>query len=125
MTGHCIDNLEDFQKIMGSQVSHQNVQCKLKTLVEGHLAPKPPTSRHISVSLYLTSFKVIEDSASDPQDLMAEYLIRATEEEKLEILSKYQAFVFDLDGTLWKGTQLISGAAEVLDLLRYQVRYHT
>jgi phosphoglycolate phosphatase-like HAD superfamily hydrolase len=52
---------------------------------------------------------------------MAESLFRATEEEKLEILSKYQAFVFDMDGTLWRGTQLIAGAAEVLDLLRYQV----
>ena len=52
---------------------------------------------------------------------MADSLLRATEEEKLEILSRYAAFVFDLDGTLWKGTELIPGASEVLDLLRYQV----
>lgn len=47
-------------------------------------------------------------------------LARATEEEKLAILNKYSVFVFDLDGTLWKGTTLIPGAAEVLELLRYQ-----
>lgn len=52
---------------------------------------------------------------------MSESLLRATEEEKLEILNKYSAFVFDLDGTLWKGTDLVPGAAEVLELLRYQV----
>lgn len=53
---------------------------------------------------------------------MAEALMRATEEEKLELLAKYSAFVFDLDGTLWCGTALVPGAAEVLDLLRYQVK---
>ncbi len=52
---------------------------------------------------------------------MAEALLRATEEEKLELLQKYSAFVFDLDGTLWCGTALVPGASEVLDLLRYQV----
>ena len=52
---------------------------------------------------------------------MSESLLRATEEEKLEILQKYSAFVFDLDGTLWKGTDLVPGASEVLELLRYQV----
>ena len=53
---------------------------------------------------------------------MAEALLRATEEEKLELLQKYSAFVFDLDGTLWCGTALVHGASEVLDLLRYQVK---
>ena len=52
---------------------------------------------------------------------MSESLLRATEEEKLEILQKHSAFVFDLDGTLWKGTDLVPGASEVLELLRYQV----
>eukprot|EP00195_Chlamydomonas_chlamydogama_P005338 CAMPEP_0202890220 /NCGR_PEP_ID=MMETSP1392-20130828/715_1 /ASSEMBLY_ACC=CAM_ASM_000868 /TAXON_ID=225041 /ORGANISM="Chlamydomonas chlamydogama, Strain SAG 11-48b" /LENGTH=310 /DNA_ID=CAMNT_0049573757 /DNA_START=74 /DNA_END=1006 /DNA_ORIENTATION=+ len=42
-----------------------------------------------------------------------------TEDEKLEMIQKYQAFVFDLDGTLWKGSTLIKGATELLDLLRY------
>jgi hypothetical protein len=37
---------------------------------------------------------------------------------------RYDAWVFDLDGTLWRGQQLIEGAAEALQLLRNQVWPH-
>ncbi|KAG1654950.1 hypothetical protein FOA52_003271 [Chlamydomonas sp. UWO 241] len=43
----------------------------------------------------------------------------ANEDDKLDIMDKYAAFVFDLDGTLWTGDTLIAGAQEVVDLLRF------
>ncbi|GAX82325.1 hypothetical protein CEUSTIGMA_g9754.t1 [Chlamydomonas eustigma] len=51
---------------------------------------------------------------------MAHAPLKASDDCKLEILHKHSAFIFDLDGTIWKGTQLIPGASEVLNLLRYQ-----
>ena len=32
----------------------------------------------------------------------------------------YDAFIFDLDGTIWRGKDVIKGVPEVLDLLRSQ-----
>lgn len=43
---------------------------------------------------------------------------KATEEDKLQLLQKYDAWVFDLDGTLWKGNTLIDGVVQVLSLLK-------
>lgn len=45
--------------------------------------------------------------------------VNITEAQKLEMINKYEAFCFDLDGTLWMGNTVIPGAAEVIDLLRY------
>eukprot|EP00798_Chlamydomonas_sp_ICE-L_P028985 gene28985-32174_t len=42
-----------------------------------------------------------------------------TEQEKMDLINKYEAFVFDLDGTLWTGNVAVPGASEVVDLLRY------
>ncbi|KAF5839372.1 HAD-like domain-containing protein [Dunaliella salina] len=44
----------------------------------------------------------------------------ASDEEKLSVLQKFAGFIFDLDGTVWYGNNLIPGAAEVLELLRQQ-----
>ncbi|KAL6748909.1 HAD-like domain-containing protein [Haematococcus lacustris] len=44
----------------------------------------------------------------------------AGDQEKLAIFAQHDGFVFDLDGTVWRGTQLIPGAAEVISLLRQQ-----
>lgn len=46
---------------------------------------------------------------------------KATDEDKLKIIANYDGFIFDLDGTLWRGSTLIDGAKEVIDLLRAQV----
>lgn len=46
---------------------------------------------------------------------------RATEEQKAALLAAYDCFVFDLDGTLWKGDVVIDGALDVVKHL--QVRH--
>ena len=35
-----------------------------------------------------------------------------------ELLNKYDTWMFDCDGVLWSGDELIDGAIEVLDILR-------
>ena len=37
-----------------------------------------------------------------------------------ELLDKYDTWMFDCDGVLWRGDRLIDGAVEVLQLLRSQ-----
>ena len=37
-----------------------------------------------------------------------------------ELLDKYDTWMFDCDGVLWRGDGLIDGAAEVLKILRSQ-----
>ncbi|KAG2448804.1 hypothetical protein HYH02_006155 [Chlamydomonas schloesseri] len=44
---------------------------------------------------------------------------KASDRDKLEAFQQYDAWVFDLDGTLWKGSTLIPGAKEFVELLRY------
>jgi len=34
------------------------------------------------------------------------------------LLSKYDTWMFDCDGVLWRGDRLIDGAVQVLDMLR-------
>lgn len=41
-----------------------------------------------------------------------------TKEEYADLLSRYDAFLFDCDGVLWSGDDLIPGAKEVLSKLR-------
>ncbi|KAG2501207.1 hypothetical protein HYH03_001020 [Edaphochlamys debaryana] len=43
---------------------------------------------------------------------------KATDEDKLKCFQQYEAFIFDLDGTLWKGSALLPGAKEFVELLR-------
>eukprot|EP00199_Chlamydomonas_sp_CCMP681_P001732 CAMPEP_0119104396 /NCGR_PEP_ID=MMETSP1180-20130426/2619_1 /TAXON_ID=3052 ORGANISM="Chlamydomonas cf sp, Strain CCMP681" /NCGR_SAMPLE_ID=MMETSP1180 /ASSEMBLY_ACC=CAM_ASM_000741 /LENGTH=380 /DNA_ID=CAMNT_0007089139 /DNA_START=14 /DNA_END=1157 /DNA_ORIENTATION=- len=43
---------------------------------------------------------------------------KASDQALMALLNTYDAFAFDLDGTIWKGNTLIPGAKEVLDLLR-------
>lgn len=43
---------------------------------------------------------------------------KATDADKLQMFQKYDAFLFDLDGTLWKGSQLIPGAVEFIETLK-------
>ncbi|KXZ46484.1 hypothetical protein GPECTOR_43g920 [Gonium pectorale] len=43
---------------------------------------------------------------------------KATEQEKLQAFQHYEAFIFDLDGTIWKGSSLVPGAKEFVELLR-------
>lgn len=38
------------------------------------------------------------------------------------LFDKYDTWLFDCDGVIWKGDQLIEGAIEVLDMLRDQSR---
>jgi ribonucleotide monophosphatase NagD (HAD superfamily) len=45
----------------------------------------------------------------------------ASVEKLLSIVTDCQAFLFDLDGTIWKGNSVIKGAKEVLELLRLHV----
>ena len=35
-----------------------------------------------------------------------------------DLLDKYETWLFDCDGVLWRGSTLIDGAAEFLQLLR-------
>jgi len=37
-----------------------------------------------------------------------------------ELLDKYDTWMFDCDGVLWRGDGLIDGAADVLQILRSQ-----
>eukprot|EP00201_Polytomella_parva_P003225 CAMPEP_0175082998 /NCGR_PEP_ID=MMETSP0052_2-20121109/27089_1 /TAXON_ID=51329 ORGANISM="Polytomella parva, Strain SAG 63-3" /NCGR_SAMPLE_ID=MMETSP0052_2 /ASSEMBLY_ACC=CAM_ASM_000194 /LENGTH=255 /DNA_ID=CAMNT_0016354301 /DNA_START=28 /DNA_END=792 /DNA_ORIENTATION=+ len=46
-------------------------------------------------------------------------LTKATELDKVNMFEKYEAFLFDLDGTVWKGNHVIPGVTDVLELLRY------
>ena len=39
-----------------------------------------------------------------------------------ELIEKYDTFLFDCDGVLWKGEQVIQGAAEVMGYLRSKRR---
>ncbi|GFR42429.1 hypothetical protein Agub_g3334 [Astrephomene gubernaculifera] len=43
---------------------------------------------------------------------------KATDQDKLAAFQAYDAWVFDLDGTIWKGSTLIPGAKEFIELLR-------
>eukprot|EP00878_Enallax_costatus_P003473 GHUV01003686.1.p1 GENE.GHUV01003686.1~~GHUV01003686.1.p1 ORF type:complete len:326 (+),score=73.40 GHUV01003686.1:386-1363(+) len=43
---------------------------------------------------------------------------RCSDEDMLGMLQDYDCWVFDLDGTIWRGNELIDGAVEVLQLLR-------
>ncbi|GIL45828.1 hypothetical protein Vafri_2967 [Volvox africanus] len=43
---------------------------------------------------------------------------KATDQEKLAAFQNYDAWVFDLDGTIWKGSGLVPGAKEFIELLR-------
>eukprot|EP00197_Chlamydomonas_leiostraca_P003579 CAMPEP_0202877670 /NCGR_PEP_ID=MMETSP1391-20130828/31010_1 /ASSEMBLY_ACC=CAM_ASM_000867 /TAXON_ID=1034604 /ORGANISM="Chlamydomonas leiostraca, Strain SAG 11-49" /LENGTH=317 /DNA_ID=CAMNT_0049559749 /DNA_START=77 /DNA_END=1030 /DNA_ORIENTATION=+ len=56
-------------------------------------------------------------------DPLSTRCVRAGDAEKLHLLKNYDGFIFDLDGTLWKGSTLIPGAKEVLDLLRAQGKH--
>ena len=38
--------------------------------------------------------------------------------EYAELVDKYDTWLFDCDGVLWRGTTLIDGAKEFLELLR-------
>lgn len=38
--------------------------------------------------------------------------------EYAELLDKHDTWLFDCDGVLWRGDQLIEGVTEVLDMLR-------
>ena len=38
--------------------------------------------------------------------------------EYAKLLDKYDTWLFDCDGVLWRGDQLIEGVTEVLDMLR-------
>ena len=39
-------------------------------------------------------------------------------DEYAKLLDKYDTWLFDCDGVLWRGDQLIEGVTEVLDMLR-------
>ncbi|EFJ52521.1 hypothetical protein VOLCADRAFT_72753 [Volvox carteri f. nagariensis] len=49
---------------------------------------------------------------------MASTMNKATDQDKLAAFQNYDAWVFDLDGTIWKGSGLIPGAKEFIELLR-------
>ena len=42
----------------------------------------------------------------------------STTKDYQELLDKYDTWLFDCDGVLWRGTTLIDGAKEFLQLLR-------
>ncbi|KIZ03128.1 4-nitrophenyl phosphatase [Monoraphidium neglectum] len=44
----------------------------------------------------------------------------ATTDDMEGMLARYDCWVFDCDGTLWKGNQVISGVREALQMLRDQ-----
>ena len=39
------------------------------------------------------------------------------------LLDKYDTWLFDCDGVLWQGDQLVDGVVEVLELLRNRSEY--
>lgn len=39
------------------------------------------------------------------------------------LLDKYDTWLFDCDGVLWQGDQLVDGVVEVLELLRSRSEY--
>ncbi|KAG2499340.1 hypothetical protein HYH03_002916 [Edaphochlamys debaryana] len=43
---------------------------------------------------------------------------KATDAQKLELLSKVKCFIFDCDGVIWLGDKVIDGVPETLDMLR-------
>lgn len=43
-----------------------------------------------------------------------------TPEEYASLLSLYDTWLFDCDGVLWNGDELIDGAVQVLEMLRRQ-----
>lgn len=43
-----------------------------------------------------------------------------TPEEYASLLSLYDTWLFDCDGVLWNGDELIDGAVQVLEMLRQQ-----
>ena len=45
-------------------------------------------------------------------------MVFASQEDMRAMLAAYDAWVFDCDGTLWKGSELIAGCKEALQLLR-------
>jgi len=52
--------------------------------------------------------------------LMSVRLDAKSPERYQELLDKYDTWMFDCDGVLWRGDRLIDGAAEVLHILRSQ-----
>lgn len=43
---------------------------------------------------------------------------RCSTEDMLQLLQDYDCWVFDLDGTIWRGNEVIEGVLEALELLR-------
>lgn len=43
----------------------------------------------------------------------------SSREHYASLLDKYDTWLFDCDGVLWKGDELIDGATDVLQLLRH------
>ena len=41
-----------------------------------------------------------------------------SQEQYAALLERYDTWMFDCDGVLWRGDHLIDGAVEVLDILR-------
>ena len=51
---------------------------------------------------------------------MSIHLDTKSPERYKELLDKYDTWMFDCDGVLWRGDGLIDGAMEVLQILRTQ-----
>jgi 4-nitrophenyl phosphatase len=43
--------------------------------------------------------------------------------EYAKLIEKYDTFLFDCDGVLWNGEQVVQGAAEVMDICDRSVGY--
>jgi len=48
------------------------------------------------------------------------FLEKGARDQYRALLDKYDTWLFDCDGVLWNGDQLVDGAKEVLEMLRRQ-----
>jgi len=48
------------------------------------------------------------------------FLEKGARDQYRALLDKYDTWLFDCDGVLWNGDQLVDGAKEVLEILRRQ-----
>jgi 4-nitrophenyl phosphatase len=67
----------------------------------------------LNSSCCLSSVNTSKMSKPDPKRL-------SSKEEYSDLISKYETFLFDCDGVLWSGDDLIPGATDVLEKLRSQ-----
>ena len=55
-----------------------------------------------------------------PTDMPPTFLEKGARDQYQALLAKYDTWLFDCDGVLWNGDQLVDGAKEVLEMLRRQ-----